>query len=251
MMLKENLLKKKAEWLKKFRKVDFLFGMNETGIRAKTREEQPLPPGDLNRGYFEPTNWQDYLKTVTSQCNVYDVVIDVHNSPDIANCVLLNADQFATGYRNHLDRHGIPTLMWEKDLQTLKDFVNWKTRAVGLTVELNGLGFETSAVENAKFLERVLRACATIEKEMLPVDYRYLCVNVVAKREGMLFWDPKQLGEKVVKGAVLALVRGYDMQVLDEIVSPVDGTLIVGPEGCFVNADEMVFQVSPTLNPTN
>lgn len=132
--------------------ITLLAGMNPYGMVAGTREfkEEPVVnPGlsdkpNLNRA-FNVDQYQ-YRYTFGHAVNVIknsidnaDIVIDVHNSPVIHNCVLIDNGPFAKNYVEFCKKFGIPFILREGPAGTIKSYAIAQGK-VGFTVELSGMG---------------------------------------------------------------------------------------------------------------
>lgn len=151
-------------------------GANAPGLVDGTREypewkDPGLIPEDrnLNRA-FNLEKGVDDLELARSKvmvlANTRDIVLDVHNSPSIHNCVLIDNGPYAKAYVKWCIENGIAYVLRDGPAGTLKSRAI-KQGNVGFTVELGGMGdcmlegaIMTSQVE---FLVKLIVALSKVE----------------------------------------------------------------------------------------
>lgn len=151
-------------------------GANTPGLVAGTREypewKDPtdLPEDrNLNRA-FSIAKKSDDMEMARSKvmclANSKDIVLDVHNSPSIHNCVLIDNGPYAKAYVNWCTENNIAYVLRDGPDGTLKSRTIQQGN-VGFTVELGGMGdcmlegaIQCSQVD---FLVRLIVALSKVE----------------------------------------------------------------------------------------
>lgn len=133
--------------------LDLHMGANAPGLVDGTREypewkDPGLLPEDrnLNRAFKSAVKGYDLVddmelarNKVMVLANDKDIVLDVHNSPSIHNCVLIDNGPYAKAYVKWCIENGIAYVLRDGPDGTLKSRAI-KQGNVGFTVELGGMG---------------------------------------------------------------------------------------------------------------
>ena len=129
--------------------LDLYMGANAPGLVAGTREytdfkdPSALPEDrNLNRAFptEEKVDDMDLARSkVMCLANEMDIVLDVHNSPSIHNCVLIDNGPYAKAYVKWCIENRIAYILRDGPQGTLKARTI-KQGNVGFTVELGGMG---------------------------------------------------------------------------------------------------------------
>lgn len=197
--------------------ITFIIGINEFGIRYNRRKHDiEYDPYDLNRMFHDNL---DYKEIILKEIQNHDIVIDVHNSPNIENNVLITFDDYATGYKKFLDKNRITNMVWNIQTPNIKNKVNSYKDKLGFTVELNGLG-DTSvedSIENSDFLYKFIITIWQCKKTEEKPDPSIICGSLKPRYEGMIFWVNSRIFEQ---GETIALIMDYEGNTLEGIQAP-------------------------------
>lgn len=124
--------------------LDIWTDINFSGTRNKTREYVANDPGmDLNRGYsIDRPSADDIRKEIIDLIskNNYEIVIDMHCSPNLAPMFLIDANQdYAPEICEWCDKHHLNCMVRECCSDTIKRFVSNYCDSIGMTWEQPGM----------------------------------------------------------------------------------------------------------------
>ena len=203
--------------------VDFLI-VNKSGIRYNTREvyHPDLSIGDPNRMFDAPMPTNYMLETsavewIKQNLKNYEAVIDVHNSQDVAMCVLLSNNKYARNYVEFCEKYQINYIARESNTDTVKKYANEVTKIPGFTVELGGMNNAPySRIITQGHVDFIDKLVAAIRKDPdlpdLPNANRdplfqcELWMPIVAHDDGIVEWLA-DIGERVQMGETIAKIR--------------------------------------------
>lgn len=238
----------------------FLIGWNEPAIMLNQREYANTDtdvPNDMNRAFSTdescPTKYQ-LTEEVSKLVETCDVIIDVHNSLHIKNCILINADLTAGGYVKFAKDNDIAFVLNESRNSTIKKFAIDNGKA-GFTVELDNMGFSNDCNEklNAgaeflkKLLDSVIKDTAALTKvSKVAINSRMNVVTINSNVSGYLAYRlDSPLGAHYDKHTAIAHVKDYDGNVLETIEAPCDGTIMVLADNLIVDEGGFVAMFQP------
>lgn len=249
-----SLLASTADSFPKEMDLDFLIGLNETGLKYNSREyiEHNEQSSDLNRsfGESEDTSKNDIIWAVKRNLltNTDGLVLDVHSSPHIKNCVTIDYDKDTDFFVSFCLKNNIEFIIRDtSNNQTIKKFANKKSPRA-LTVELNGMGNEglSTTNKNKEFLINLINCLPFFKETKLLVnttnkDLSYL---ITAKQPGLIVFSKDDNLSSYKKEESIAKLYDYNMNFLEEILAPENGTLISDCK-TFLGKDIGLFQ--PTI----
>lgn len=112
----------------------------------------------------------------------YDVVMDVHCSPNLCNCVVIDNNRYAANYIKFCNENDIPYALVDAN-DTIKNAVIRNTslhvmsgaHTAAFTVELNGMGITSNVIydNNVRFLNKLIEAFC-----MSDIDF-YVVQNLI------------------------------------------------------------------------
>lgn len=152
-------------------------GVNSRGLVDGTREypqwnDPTATPEDrnINRAFRSEEDKTDEFQSVIAKTKIMtngrDIVIDVHNSPSIHHCVLVDNGPYARAYVKWCIDNNIPYILRDGPEGTLKAR-SIEMGQVGFTVELGGMGdcmFEGSIQSTqVEFLIKLITALSKVE----------------------------------------------------------------------------------------
>jgi hypothetical protein len=245
------IIKEHPQNFPQYSSITFLIGLNESGLRNNSRAtSKEYNKDDLNRIFYEETNYKELVKDAIKDA---DIILDVHNSPNIVNCVLLNWDEYYKNYLSFFREHQIQTLVWNKNTPTIKSYANSFDGKKGFTVELNNMGICLSQdKENYYFLYEIICQISEIRKIKQKIDVEKdkddLEITIKPHFEGIFVPFPNVIGKVLGKGRMIGKIIDYNNDVLETIHIPVDGTIVVVAESYYVTPESMLYQISPKGN---
>lgn len=235
-------------------------GINENGLRACTRDTPEMPKPDkekdLNRWRDSYVHPRDYIRThILNKAPVHGVnmstslLIDIHASSNCVNCVLLDEDAETTpGFVDICIANDIPYLVRETQGFALKrEFERQSPKhCLGITYECNGLAGAMDTRSAQMAVEHIIKIIKAVAKGFkMKTEWPYKCYSRTANaRDGMVYsrCDPAARGKLLYKqGDPIAVVKGYDGEVIEEVLCPVDGIYINGPADGFAKAGSEFF----------
>ena len=235
MRIRDGIIRKPLS--ERYGKITFLIGVNEYGIRYNNRKTgTEHDSSDLNRLFSDRI---DYKKIIQEEIEEHDIIVDVHNSPNIENIVLITFDKYASNYKRFFDNKGITNMTWNTQTPNIKNKANSYEDKMGFTVELNGMG-DTSLdilADNTNFLNNFINTiweCTKLEEKQ---DVKIIAENVRSNYEGMIFWFKARRYEQ---DETIALIMDYEGKVLENICAPYKCMLVTKTSSLFTREDSSI-----------
>ena len=146
--------KNKESWWKNtyFNKLTVINALNQTGLECNKREfiqKEKTETNDLNR-YFNTTNYpskEDIMGELESIIKNVDVVIDVHNTPNVLPCISIALNKNAGAYIDWAIRSKTQFILMN-DTPTIKRHADIDLGKIAFTYEFSGMGFDTRSNPN-------------------------------------------------------------------------------------------------------
>lgn len=242
----------------KYSRISFLLGINPTGLAANEREWQETGKGipcDLNRAFSirnDDFSRESIVGMVKSAINDHNVIIDIHNSPNIVDCILINNDLLARSYVEWCEKSGIKYILRDNCSDTIKKYAN-DLGKMGITVELNSMGYcnEANLSSSVLFITNLITQVSAYvsnwpepQRSALPVAMN--SIEMCAHADGLIKYAADNAFKHYDKGELIAKICDYSMNPLEsprqcneEILAPCDGYLMcVNPSlyqesGCY------------------
>lgn len=225
----EYIIKSKNNF-KSISSINFLIGLNEYGIMNNVRETGSIyDSSDMNRIFYNKENVETILKDVI---NINDIIVDVHNSHLIYDCVLLDNND-GINYLNFCEDKYIPYIVRNENNPTIKNY----SRSIGkiaFTLELNSMGMD-NLNNRSLLLLKILQSFSSISKEEIDnlfnkdknIDDKYLLDIVNSKYKGLIeFYNShsveKIIGKKIRRGDLICNIIDYNNNILESISAPYD-----------------------------
>ena len=245
--------------------IDFYQGWNKTALEFCTREFQKAEdeiPSDLNRAFTDkiPEDKECIVEELKSKIKVNDVIIDVHNSPLLRNCVVINNGPYARNYVHFCKDKGLDFLLIESTTDTIKKYATDNNK-VGFTVEIGDMGF-TDSKDGVDFLIKLIAGIAnklaedgdTFSRDIPqlgPFAYTEVSQEVYVHSKGLLrvigdngLTGIERAGVKprrsevlrhYSKGEIMFVVADPETNEIKELIkAPCEGTLMDLLEGYWV-----------------
>lgn len=130
-----------------FNRVTVINALNQTGLKYNEREfiqEEKAETNDLNR-YFNITNQptkEAVMDELESAIKDADIVVDVHNSPNILPCISIALNKNAPAYIDWAIRSETQFILTD-DTPTIKRHADIDLGKIAFTYEFSGMGFDT------------------------------------------------------------------------------------------------------------
>lgn len=127
-----------------FPQVDVLLNANPSALSVRARSKEESKTFDMNRALSNIV-YEENVEELRELCKQYDIVIDVHSSPNISELFLIDTDKGYSRLASYfIEQRDIPfVLSRKKPYTTLKTFVNELSsengEKLGLTLELNAM----------------------------------------------------------------------------------------------------------------
>lgn len=270
LLAREELNIQMAKVRKKYRPmVTFVVGWNETGIANYEREYidgESETPNDLNRAFTPEgtnNNSKDFLiLTIKELIAKHDIIIDVHNSPLIANCVLINNDLYAERYVDFCKKADVIGLLQDVSTHTIK-YYGIRNDKFALTLELDTMGITHDNKEvlsaNSLFIVHIIKQAIeytnskkkpdVINKNKTCLPAKYNAYEVKSHAEGVIWLtNIAKLGSYVMEGQVLATIKSYDGNTLETVCAPCDGHVCTLPMTYIMPENSVLFYIQPEID---
>lgn len=250
------------------RDVTFCQAWNTAALNAGTREFVNYLnelPDDLNRAFSTavPMDKEDSIEILKNLIDWVDIVIDVHNSEFLKNCVVINNDCRAQNYVNFCKKNDIPFIVIESTTDTIKRFAINENK-VGFTVEIGDMNFSDSN-EGVDFLDKLIKALQATDLETLrclnptPLDASQVAKTVYAHSQGLLrIFKENEHSKKPKRSEILKhYLKGEKIFVIEnpvelaelseEIIAPCDGYLMNVADSYWVADGDVILTIQPDL----
>lgn len=202
--------------------IDFVI-VNRSGIVHNTRETMDdacQHTDDPNRMFPIPSTTLSCSATISwikENLKNYEAVIDVHNSQDVACCVLLSNNKYARNYVEFCEKYDIKYIARESNIDTIKKYANEVTKIPAFTVEMGGLNNAPySRIITQGHVDFLDKLVAAIRKDPMlpdlpnpdrdPLCQRELWMPIVAHSDGVVEWI-SDIGERVNMGECIAKIK--------------------------------------------
>jgi len=250
------------------RDVIFYQAWNLTALDAGTREFVSYSnelPDDLNRAFPTTQNVdkEDLIYVLKGIIDKVDIIIDVHNSELLKNCVVINNDSRAQNYVNFCKENDIPFIVIESTTNTIKRFA-LNNDKIGFTVEIGDMNFSDST-EGVDFLDKLIKALRAADLETLrrsdqnPLDASQVAKTIYAHSRGLLrTFRNNEYSKKPKRSEVLKhYLKGEKIFIIEnptkstcrgeEIVAPCDGYVMDMVDSYWVNTGDVILNFQPDL----
>lgn len=146
--------KNKESWWKNtyFNKLTVVNALNKTGLEYNKREfvqKEKTETNDLNR-YFNTTNYptkEEIMRELENLIKEVDVVVDVHNTPNILPCISIALNKNAGAYIDLAIRSKTQFILMN-DTPTIKRHADIDLGKIAFTYEFSGMGLDTRSNPN-------------------------------------------------------------------------------------------------------
>lgn len=130
-----------------FNRVTVVNALNEVGLKYNEREfnqEEKEETNDLNRFYNDSTVYPskgDVMGELENVIKDVDVVVDVHNTPNILTCISIALNKNAPTYIDWAIRNKINFVLAD-DVPTIKRHADVDLGKIAFTYEFSGMGYD-------------------------------------------------------------------------------------------------------------
>ena len=267
-----NAIETSPDFSKSGATVRFIIGANRYGLLNNTREwgepdcikNDAGEPVDLNRVFKEdkcpPGSTLLEIKNKLSKAIFSaDIVIDVHNSPAMEPCVLLNNDTHTREYVKFCTANEIRYITQESTNSTVKKYAI-DTGKIGFTVELGGMTLspwhDKIIADQYMFLTNFLSALYMsdpAELDSLRIDSKPLIPSEImyalpARCYGMVEYVENALSDKFFAGDVIAHIISENGLIGDDVIAPCDGWIGCCNPTLFVRPGDEYVYWQPKVN---
>lgn len=272
-------------------KVTVVNALNTIGLKYNEREfngEEKRETNDLNR-YFdskEPVTKEEIMDELENIIKDVDVVVDVHNSPNILSCVSIALNKNAPAYIDWAIKNNVHFVLAD-DTPTIKRHADMDLGKIAFTYEFSGMGYDQRRDPNwpewevngfEKFLECIAKTWdfdKFFEREWeydkgnsrvfkhtfwkrtenpyityLPYLYEKKYFQIPTYGNGVYNWiRGNPLGHYKKDEQIAFIMNPIDGGMEGEIRAPCDGTLIDVDDSWWACFDGAVGDFQPDLNP--
>jgi len=235
----QNLIKQLngqgIEYIRNLSKLTICVGANVDAIRSKHRTSTLNINGDLNRAFNTSPDVYENLNYLIDQ---HDIIIDVHSSPNITECALINIDEHSKAIIEWCNESITPYICRYFDGDTIKQYC-LSTGKYAITLELNGMDVNRKSAQHGQsILTQLLISLPT--EPLYASEYNDIppIVNIIAQRSGIIN-SSYELPRIVKKGEILGHITALDMSI-KYIISPIAGIIMGFENNIFVNCGEEI-----------
>lgn len=248
--------------------VIFCQAWNTPALNAGTREfvkHSNELPDDMNRAFptAQIVDKDESINILKNLIKYADIVIDVHNSEFLKNCVVINNDCRARHYVDFCKKNHIPFIVIESTTNTIKRFALNEDK-VSFTVEIGDMNFSDSN-EGVDFLDKLIKALQTTDLETLrnpnevPLDASQVVKTVYAHSQGLLrIFKDDDHSEKPKRSEILRhYLKGERIFIIEnpiklayrseEVVAPCDGYVMDLVDSYWVDDGDVILSFQPDL----
>lgn len=248
--------------------VIFCQAWNIAALNAGTREfvkHSNELPDDMNRAFptAEPMDKEESISALKNLIDYADIVIDVHNSEFLKNCVVINNDCRARHYVEFCKKNHIPFIVIESTTNTIKRFALNEDK-VGFTVEIGDMNFSDSN-EGVDFLDKLIKALQATDLETLrnpnevPLDASQVVKTVYAHSQGLLrIFKDDEHSEKPKRSEILRhYLKGERIFIIEnpvklayrseEVIAPCNGYVMDLVDSYWVDDGDVILSFQPDL----
>lgn len=245
----------------------FCQAWNTAALNAGTREfvkHSNELPDDMNRA-FPIVQFIDKEKSISALKDLIewsDIVIDVHNSEFLKNCVVINNDCRAQNYVDFCIYNDIPFIVIESTTDTIKRFALNEDK-IGFTVEIGDMNFSDSN-DGVDFLDKLIKALQTTDLAILryvkqnPLDASQVVKTVYAHSQGLLrvlkdghSKKPKrsEILKHYLKGEKIFTIENpvKSTQCNEDVIAPCDGYVMDMVDSYWVDDGDIILNFQPDL----
>lgn len=246
--------------------IRFILGANRYGLMNNTREwgepdcakNEAGDPVDLNRVFKEddcPKNssLQEIMRTLSTAVEASDIVIDIHNSPAMTPCVLLNNDTHTKEFVKFCSDTGTRYIIQESTTNTLKRYALSKGK-IAFTVELGGMTVspwhDEIVADQYMFLRTFIpdlymasdMDIDELHSEANPLKPSDIMCALPARCYGMVEYEEDALSREFKAGEPIAHIITGDGLLGEDVIAPCDGWVACCTPTLFVRpGDEYVY----------
>lgn len=249
MKLRE-IINEKKEKFPGISTIGFMIGVNKMGLKHNTREwiDEPVSPtNDMNRAFERETKvfdkcFDEVVDEIKEKAKVYDVVIDVHNSPNCIESFLIDfgmpKSNWIAGFTKDMRKGILQPTVRQSGVDSLKNYVNSLVGTdhlhVGFTVELGGMGFEGEHCDGEENIKLKALKLTQFIKELpklqncndAVLNYLDCTIPVFSSKEGIIEYVKKNPNTSYKKDEEIGVIRNFSSTILERIKAPCDGVMI-------------------------
>lgn len=226
-----------------FKTLTILNAINVNGIRQNVREIPSDFTTDLNR-MFKTETKEEYVNIIKQYINDNDVVIDIHSSPNCAELLLINNDEYANSYVEFCEKFNITYLLRYSSNDTIKKYcIN--SGKIGFTLETNKMSsIDMNSVDNALYMiNKMLRNLNNFEFKIEEPKYE-LAFEFFTHKEGMFIPDHK-LGDIIETDEALGeCINLFDFSISTIIYNKsFNSRILCSDDSSFINSNKSIYMM--------
>lgn len=229
---------------KHYKHLTILHAVNIDAIRDKSRSAKGDDSKDLNR-MFVNESAGDIKAAIDGRIQDYDVVIDMHSSPNCTEYCLITNNEFANKYVEFCENHEIPYLLRYDNSNTIKSY-SIKKGKIGFTLESNGLltADYTSVDRLVNMVEGIIEFIDDF-KVNVPEDPKYNDFTQVYTHLEGIYYPKVKLGDIVKQNDILCFIIRKDGSNQPVVYHGEQAIVIAGPDSGYVTANDILFLLQP------
>lgn len=236
----------------KYKEITFVTGINELGLAHSSRDF--INPGDdsdiisdrdFNREFsFEKKydNINEAKQKIIEIIERNDIIIDVHNSPLCENTLVFGLDPSVNSMTKIAKDSGLRYIVANSLTDgIIKNYINnkiFKTKKVGLTVELNGMGWVPMDISEGSrfFLSKVIMNGFKFlnRNTFIQPDNSSISIDLISPAEGIISYNKVEPLSYYGANELIAFINGLDGYPKGVVYAPMPGRLVALQESLYV-----------------
>lgn len=239
--------------LTSIKQITILNMVNMPGLENKCRDFYgPTQSNDLNRQFITDDNYdmENVVKTLKREISKHNIIIDVHSSPNIFNCALIDIDETCGPMAKYFESLDIPYAARYCKNSTIKKYCmkdfhcSFDYEKIGMTIELNGLG-QIDFTSASSAYNMLLKILQNPPQKLNKIRYHISeMIYIKCADSGFVIMEPRPTSF-VTKGEIIAKTINYDLKLKHEYLAPCDGYIIEYTNGQYMLESESIFSIQP------
>jgi len=225
-----------------------IHGINIEGIRKCVRDIPKDDNNDLNRMFKDEFNPFEILK---SHIEKNDIIIDVHSSYNLNECVLIDIDENASSIIRFCNKIGIPYCCRYSSNSTIKKYA-FSQNKIGITLELNGMNnidYQSAFEYGSRYIYNILSKIDLLIKFKQTLDQVNIkpYVSQICNHEG-IFEQNYINGDLIKENQTFGQIYDLDGSVVEDCLTTSSGRFLGGGnKGGYVKVGDEIGIIQPEI----
>jgi succinylglutamate desuccinylase len=233
----------------KYKKLTILNAINLSGIKLWQREIDSNNSNDLNRMFSNENKCEPYelLKKYFDDYD-YDIIIDIHSSPNCDEFVLLNNDEYSNSYVEFCEKNSIHYLLQYNSNDTIKKYC-YENNKISFTIEINkmnSIDYDSSEA-CVSLIRKIIDNVNDFKIKIEEPKYR-IKKEIRTHKSGM-FIPIHKCGDLIFDGLNLGkIIDLHDFKKYELIYHGENSIIIDSYDVSYVDANIVLYEIQPINN---